>query len=101
MKRGDFLRRFGLGITAAVVAPGIILKAIEAEKIPEIELKLESRYIKSKTLKPRTLKTSWTPETAKDLEFYYGLDAEQELTMLMGEEIKRKIDEEILKSILI
>lgn len=35
----------------------------------------------------RTLRARWTPEMAQDLQGYYSIDAEAELTRLLTEEI--------------
>jgi Major capsid protein Gp23 len=41
----------------------------------------------------------WNPEVEQDLNFYHGIDAENELTRIMSEEIARTIDEEIIQTI--
>lgn len=95
MKRSEFLKQLGLGVTAVVVAPSVILKAIEPEKIPEIDLKMETVYVK-----PKTLKLNWVPERPEVLSSYYGMDAEKELTMALSEQIQKEIDLEIFTNIL-
>ena len=61
--------------------------------IPEINIKMKSEAIVAKTKK---LKAVWTPEFAQDLNAYHSLDAEAELTSIMGEYIALEIDMEIL-----
>jgi hypothetical protein len=41
----------------------------------------------------------WNPELEQDLNFYHGIDAEAELTRIMSEEISRRVDEEIIRTI--
>jgi hypothetical protein len=43
-----------------------------------------------------TLRATWTPELAQDLEVYHNVDVEQELTNILTEQITQEIDNEIL-----
>lgn len=61
--------------------------------IPELSLELRSDAIVAKT---RKLKARWTPEFAQDLNAYQNIDAEAELTGILGEYISQEIDLEIL-----
>jgi len=61
--------------------------------IPELSLELRSDPIVAKT---RKLKAKWTPEFAQDLNAYQNIDAEAELTGILGEYISQEIDLEIL-----
>ena len=61
--------------------------------IPEIKIQMESEGIVAKT---RKLKAEWTPELAQDLEKFQNIDAEAELTSMLGEYIALEIDLEIL-----
>jgi hypothetical protein len=61
--------------------------------IPELSLELRSDPIVAKT---RKLKAKWTPEFAQDLNAYQNIDAEAELTGILGEYIAQEIDLEIL-----
>jgi hypothetical protein len=61
--------------------------------IPEINLEFRSEAITAKT---RKLKAKWTPEFAQDLNAYQNIDAEAELTSILGEYISQEIDLEIL-----
>lgn len=61
--------------------------------IPELSLELRSDPIVAKT---RKLKARWTPEFAQDLNAYQNIDAEAELTGILGEYISQEIDLEIL-----
>lgn len=61
--------------------------------IPEINLEFRSEPIVAKTKK---LKSKWTPEFAQDINAYQNIDAEAELTSILGEYISQEIDFEIL-----
>ena len=61
--------------------------------IPTINLELRSETIDAKT---RKLKAVWTPEFSQDLNAYQNIDAEAELTSILGEYISQEIDFEIL-----
>jgi hypothetical protein len=65
----------------------------EALDIPEINLEFRSEEIVAKT---RKLKAKWTPEFAQDINAYQNIDAEAELTSILGEYISQEIDLEIL-----
>jgi len=41
----------------------------------------------------------WNPELDQDLNSYYAIDAEAELTRIMSEEIARVVDDEIIQTI--
>lgn len=61
--------------------------------IPEINIDMRSEGIIAKTKK---LKAVWTPEFAQDLNAYQSLDAEAEITSVLGEYISLEIDLEML-----
>lgn len=65
--------------------------------IPTINLEMRSESIVAKT---RKLKAQWTPEFAQDLNAYQNIDAEAELTGILGEYISQEIDLEILDMLL-
>lgn len=65
----------------------------EALDIPEINLEFRSEEITAKT---RKLKAKWTPEFAQDINAYQNIDAEAELTSILGEYISAEIDLELL-----
>jgi hypothetical protein len=44
----------------------------------------------------RTLRAMWSPELEQDIEFYHGIDIEDELTRLLSGEIARSIDDDII-----
>jgi hypothetical protein len=44
----------------------------------------------------RTLRAQWSPDLADDLNYYHGINAEQELTRIFSEEIAREMDENII-----
>lgn len=61
--------------------------------IPSIDLQLRQETIVAKT---RKLKAIWTPEFAQDIDAYHSIDAEFEMTALLGEYISQEIDAELL-----
>lgn len=61
--------------------------------ISSINIEMRSESITAKT---RKLKAQWTPEFAQDLNAYQNIDAEAELTGILGEYISQEIDLEIL-----
>ena len=61
--------------------------------IPELNLEFHSQALTAKT---RKLKAMWTPEFAQDINAYQNIDAEAELTGILGEYVAREIDLEIL-----
>lgn len=61
--------------------------------IPELNLEFHSQALTAKT---RKLKAMWTPEFAQDINAYQNVDAEAELTGILGEYVSREIDLEIL-----
>ena len=66
---------------------------VSDQKIPEINVELQSSTVTAKT---RKLKAQWTPEFAQDLNAYHSIDAEAELTSVLSEYISMEIDLEIL-----
>ena len=67
------------------------------EKIPEIDIKVDSVSVTAVTKK---LKAKWTPELGQDLNAYHNLDAEVELTSILSEQIALEIDREILADLI-
>jgi len=61
--------------------------------IPQIDLELKSETIVART---RKLKAVWSPELAQDLNAYHTIDAEAELTAMLGDYVSMEIDLEIL-----
>lgn len=61
--------------------------------IPEVNIQLRSQAITAKT---RKLKASWSPEFSQDLNAYQSLDAESEVTGILGDYISLEIDLEML-----
>ena len=47
----------------------------------------------------RRLRATWTPELTQDLTAYYNIDAEQELTNLLTQQINDEINEQIVRDI--
>jgi hypothetical protein len=66
------------------------------EKIPEIDIKVDSVAVTAVTKK---LKAKWTPELGQDLNAYHNLDAEVELTSILSEQVALEIDREILNDL--
>ena len=48
----------------------------------------------------RPIRVTWTPELAQDLNAFQNIDAEQELTNLLAEEVGRQIDMEIVEGLI-
>lgn len=65
--------------------------------IPQLSLELRQDAIVAKT---RKLRAIWTPEFAQDLNAYQNIDAEAELTGILGEYITQEIDLEILDMVM-
>ncbi len=65
--------------------------------IPQLSLELRQDAIVAKA---RKLKAIWTPEFAQDLNAYQNIDAEAELTGILGEYITQEIDLEILDMVM-
>jgi hypothetical protein len=65
----------------------------QALDIPEINMEFRSEALVAKT---RKLKAKWTPEFSQDLNAYQNIDAEAELTGILGEYISQEIDLELL-----
>jgi len=68
------------------------------EKIPEIDIKVDSIAVTAVTKK---LKAKWTPELGQDLNAYHNLDAEVELTSILSEQIALEIDREIVEDLVV
>jgi hypothetical protein len=79
------------GAAGAVRASSLLLE--REERIPEIDIKVDSIAITAQTKK---LKAKWSPELGQDLNAYHNLDAEVELTSILSEQIALEIDREIL-----
>jgi len=73
------------------------LQGEETSNIRSINLEIKSSAIVAET---RKLKTKWTPELQQDLQAYHSIDAEQELTGAMSDEVALEIDREIIRDIL-
>ena len=87
-KRGDFEDRDstqGTSVPNSLSSTTIV--------IPTIAIQMRSEVISAKT---RKLKAEWTPELAQDLDKFQNIDAEAELTSMLGEYIALEIDLEIL-----
>jgi len=64
--------------------------------IPEMLFNIEQQPVAARTRKMRAL---WTLEASQDLKAYHNLDLEQELTDLLGKELRLEIDREIIEDI--
>jgi hypothetical protein len=86
--RGDFEDRSaaeGFSVPNAQSATQIV--------IPEVKIQMRSEAIVAKTKK---LKAEWTQELVQDLDKFQNVDAEAELTSMIGEYVALEIDLEIL-----
>lgn len=61
--------------------------------IQEIDIKTQSIAVTAET---RKLRARWTPELAQDINAYFNLDAEVEITQILSQHITLEIDQEIL-----
>lgn len=64
-----------------------------APAIQEIDIKTQSVSVTAETKK---LRARWTPELAQDINSYFNLDAEVEITQILSQHITLEIDQEIL-----
>ena len=64
--------------------------------IPEMLFNIEQQPVAARTRKMRAL---WTLEASQDLKAYHNLDLEQELTDLLGKELRLEIDREIIEDV--
>ena len=64
--------------------------------IPEMLFNIEQQPVAARTRKMRAL---WTLEASQDLKAYHNLDLEQELTDLLGKELRLEIDREIVEDL--
>jgi|7_EtaG_2_1085326.scaffolds.fasta_scaffold00768_3 hypothetical protein len=85
--------RFQAGGAVGSVAASTTWGLEGSERIPEIDIKVDSVAVTAITKK---LKAKWTPELGQDLNAYHNLDAEVELTQILSEQIALEIDREIL-----
>lgn len=51
------------------------------------------------SVKPRKLRSTWSPELAQDVAAFHNIDAEAEITALLSENIVCEIDREILRDL--
>ena len=68
----------------------------DLEKIPEIDIKVDSVAVTAQTKK---LRAKWSPELGQDLNAYHNLDAEVELTGILSEQVALEIDREIIEDL--
>ena len=69
---------------------------LEGSGIPEMMFNIEQQPVAARTRKMRAL---WTLEASQDLKAYHNLDLEQELTDLLGKELRLEIDREIIEDL--
>jgi hypothetical protein len=71
--------------------------------VPEIEMNLGEVNFEMDMVQVaggvRALRATWTPELAQDVQAYHNIDAEAELTAMLGDAVAREIDREILENI--
>ena len=65
--------------------------------MPVIDLVIESIDVE---VGVRPLQVTWTPELAQDVAAFHNIDAEQELTNLLSQQIAAEIDREILNDLM-
>ena len=69
---------------------------LEGSGIPEMMFNIEQQPVAARTRKMRAL---WTLEASQDLRAYHNLDLEQELTDLLGKELRLEIDRQIVEDL--
>jgi len=69
---------------------------LDGSGIPEMMFNIEQQPVAARTRKMRAL---WTLEASQDLKAYHNLDLEQELTDLLGKELRLEIDREIIEDV--
>lgn len=82
---------------AAVVTVDYTMNTEGKNYIPEIDFQVTDKSVDSESKK---LKATWTIEAQQDLMAYHGLNAEVELTGMLGAEITREIDRMIVNDLL-
>jgi len=65
--------------------------------MPEIDIRIESVSVTATTRKTRA---KWSPEMGQDMQAYFNIDIEVELTNILSEHITLDIDREILNDLL-
>jgi hypothetical protein len=83
--------------TGTVTNPPFEYAFNNGDPIPTLDIKIASHPV---VAQDRKLKVVWTPELAQDLNAYHSIDAEQELTQMMADQIALDIDSEILQDML-
>jgi len=61
-----------------------------------VNIRLTSAHVVGGT---RRLRAIWTPELANDVAAFHNIDAEAELTALLGENIRNEIDQQIIQDL--
>jgi len=64
--------------------------------IPEVNFNMRSDSVTAETKK---LKARWTLEAQQDLVAYHGVNAETEMLAILGDEIRREIDRQIINDL--
>lgn len=91
----DNLNNVGDAALGAVI--GATSWGLEAEeRIPEVDIKVESVSIDTKTEK---LKAKWSPELGQDVNAYHDVDMESEMTNLLSEIVSQNVDNKILEDL--
>jgi len=66
------------------------------DNIPELDFDMRSESVVAETKK---LKARWTLESQQDMLAYHGVNAETELLAILGDEIRREIDRQIINDL--
>lgn len=62
----------------------------------EFELNIQSGYVGEN----RKLKATWSREAVQDLQAFYNIDAEEELTKILAKEIAAEIDKAVIEDLI-
>jgi len=92
INRRNFFSNLFSGIVAASIAPSIIVP-----RLADRQLWKPSRKI---VVPRRKLKVTWTAELEQDLQAYYHIDAEKEITKYLTQYAQTDIQNEIDQSFL-
>lgn len=82
--------------TGTTLTPAFEYGYDNSDDIPTLDIKIASMAV---TANDRKLKVQWTPELAQDLNAYHAIDAEQELTQMLADQVALDIDNEVLRDL--
>lgn len=94
---GEFTLTAAPALGAAVTVDYSLSTPTEGgDNIPEIDFDMRSESVVAETKK---LKAKWTIESQQDMLAYHGVNAESEMLAILGDEIRREIDRQIVNDL--